>query len=72
MLKEEGFALIPAVLSVTDSTKIAATYSLNVKKLKNAGGLCMEHIRELLQTCRSGKEVIEKVWTLQEKEQQKV
>jgi hypothetical protein len=32
----------------------------------------MEHIRELLQTCSSGKEVIEKVWTLQEKEQQKV
>ena len=43
------------------------------KKVKECWrGLCMEHIRELLQTCRSGKEVIEKVWTLQEKEQQKV
>ncbi|OQU93325.1 hypothetical protein SORBI_3001G521001 [Sorghum bicolor] len=33
--------------------------------------LCMENIRELLETCRSGKEVIEKIWTLKEKDQLK-
>jgi len=27
----------------------------------------MENIKELLETCRSGKEAIEKIWTLNEK-----
>jgi hypothetical protein len=34
--------------------------------------LGMEHVRDMLQLCGSGKEVIEKIWTLQEKEQHKI
>jgi hypothetical protein len=30
--------------------------------------LGMENVRDMLQLCSSGKEVIEKIWTLQEKE----
>jgi hypothetical protein len=34
--------------------------------------LGMDHVRDMLQLCGSCKEVIEKIWTLQEKEQQKI
>jgi len=34
--------------------------------------LCMENVRELLETCSSGKEVIEKIWSFEEKEQLKI
>lgn len=53
--------------------KIAAIYFSSAKQLKYVGGkLCMENVRELLKTCRSGKEMIEKIWSFKEKEQFKI
>jgi hypothetical protein len=53
--------------------RIVVTYFFDCKRVKEVWRkLGMEHIRDMLQLCGPGKEVIEKIWILQEKEQRKI